>query len=337
VAVRRSCRQLSKRRSPRLAPDTGQAPHLRGAGTTARLGLTGATTGTTRAAGLVACRAAGPAAGGRRLRGRRRPGSDADARRLPPGPGAVGQPSASSPAAAAAPRVYVAVGASETAGVGADHPRTQAWPRVLRDRALPVTRLVNLGVSGGHGPGRADRASCRGPWRDPDVVTVWLAVNDVLNLVPVPDYEADPAQPRCTPCGGAGDRGPGGQRPPAGPPPGVPDLPARLAGARGLVRAAPGTTPPAGPGPGGGVQRAGRSGGGRPRAPWPSISPARRAARVALTADDGFHPSTRGHRVIAAAFARALRNRLSRRSSAGRAARPFVRGPAATYPSAHDS
>ena len=27
----------------------------------------------------------------------------------------------------------------------------------------------------------------------------------------------------------------------------------------------------------------------------------------ALTADDGFHPSTRGHRVIAAAFARALR------------------------------
>jgi lysophospholipase L1-like esterase len=30
---------------------------------------------------------------------------------------------------------------------------------------------------------------------------------------------------------------------------------------------------------------------------------------AALTADDGFHPSTRGHRVIAAAFVRALRTR----------------------------
>ena len=63
-------------------------------------------------------------------------------------PAPAASPAASSPAAAAAPRVYVAVGASETAGVGADHPRTQAWPRVLHDRALPGTRLVNLGVSG---------------------------------------------------------------------------------------------------------------------------------------------------------------------------------------------
>ncbi|MEO7836811.1 MAG: hypothetical protein ABIS21_04125, partial [Acidimicrobiales bacterium] len=33
--------------------------------------------------------------------------------------------------------VYVAVGASESLGVGAERPATQAWPVVLRRRALP--------------------------------------------------------------------------------------------------------------------------------------------------------------------------------------------------------
>jgi acyl-CoA thioesterase-1 len=86
-------------------------------------------------------------------------------------------------------RVYVAVGASETVGVGADDPATQAWPRVLRDTALPGAELVDVGVSGATvrdalatqlGPALAAR---------PDLVTVWLAVNDAVSLVPVTDYE----------------------------------------------------------------------------------------------------------------------------------------------------
>src|SRR5262245_30072392 len=51
------------------------------------------------------------------------------------------------PARPAGKRVYVAVGASETVGVGADRPR-QAWPTVLHRQALPESRYVNVGVSG---------------------------------------------------------------------------------------------------------------------------------------------------------------------------------------------
>src|SRR5689334_14551326 len=60
----------------------------------------------------------------------------------------TGAAAPSSPTPPAVPRVYVAVGASETVGVGADHPETDAWPRVLHDTALPDTRFVDVGVSG---------------------------------------------------------------------------------------------------------------------------------------------------------------------------------------------
>ena len=96
----------------------------------------------------------------------------------------------SRPSSSAPPRVYVAVGASETVGVGADDPATEGWPQVLRDTALPGAELVDVGVSGATvrdalatqlEPALAAR---------PDLVTVWLAVNDALSLVPVADYEA---------------------------------------------------------------------------------------------------------------------------------------------------
>ena len=222
-------------------------------------------------------------------------------------PAPTGSPSESSPAAAAAPRVYVAVGASETAGVGADHPRTEAWPRVLHDRALPGTRLVNLGVPGATVQDGLTEQLPRALAADPDVVTVWLAVNDVLNLVPVTDYETTvrslvhalrrggrtevlvgnvppldrlPAYRTCLP----GSRVPGVScvLPLVPTPRQVRALVAeynaavaRAVAAEGAVAVDLSRTP------------------GRPLS--------------ALTADDGFHPSTRGHRVIAAAFARALR------------------------------
>jgi acyl-CoA thioesterase-1 len=85
--------------------------------------------------------------------------------------------------------VYVAVGASETVGVGADDPETQAWPQVLHDTALPDSRLVNVGVSGST-VGEALVAQLpRALAAEPDVVTVWLAVNDLARLVPVEAYE----------------------------------------------------------------------------------------------------------------------------------------------------
>jgi hypothetical protein len=46
-----------------------------------------------------------------------------------------------------APVVYAAIGASETAGIGAADPRRQAWPTVFYLTALPPTAVYyNLGI-----------------------------------------------------------------------------------------------------------------------------------------------------------------------------------------------
>jgi lysophospholipase L1-like esterase len=97
-------------------------------------------------------------------------------------------PSASSSTAAEA-QVYVAVGASETVGVGADDPATEAWPAVLHHRALPEARLVNVGVSGATVEGALRTQLPAALAAEPDVVTVWLAVNDLITAVPVRVYE----------------------------------------------------------------------------------------------------------------------------------------------------
>ena len=259
--------------------------------------------GTTGAAGLVVGLLLGVAGCGG--------GADPAATPAPAASTSVPAPSASSsassPPAKAAPRVYVAVGASETAGVGADHPRTQAWPRVLHDRALPGTRLVTLGVPGATVQDGLTEQLPRALAADPDVVTVWLAVNDVLNLVPVTDYEAGlrslvhalrrdgrtevlvgnvppldrlPAYRTCLP--GSHLRAVTCVLPLVPTPRQVRALVAEYNAAIARVVAAEGAVA---------VDLSGDP--GRP------VS--------ALTADDGFHPSTGGHRVIAAAFARALR------------------------------
>ena len=85
--------------------------------------------------------------------------------------------------------VYVAVGASETVGVGADDPATEAWPVVLQRRALPRDRLVNVGVSGGTVEGALRTQLPAALAAGPDVVTVWLAVNDLISGVPVRAYQ----------------------------------------------------------------------------------------------------------------------------------------------------
>src|SRR3954452_2578628 len=54
------------------------------------------------------------------------------------------------PAADAAPKpiTYVAIGASDTVGVGAGAPETESWPAVLWRKLPAGSRLVNLGISG---------------------------------------------------------------------------------------------------------------------------------------------------------------------------------------------
>ena len=214
--------------------------------------------------------------------------------------------SASSPSRAAG--VYVAVGASETVGVGADDPATQAWPRVLHDAVLPDSRLVDVGVSGSTLAAALDAQLPSALAARPDVVTVWLAVNDAIAGVPVQRYERQltrlvralrrggraevlvgnvpdlwrlPAYRACLP----GRQG----RPVHGVGCQLPVVPARS-----QVRATVGAFNAA-------IERVVRAQGAH------LVDLAGEDDLARLTAADGFHPSTEGHREIARAFARVLR------------------------------
>ena len=196
------------------------------------------------------------------------------------------------------------MGASETVGVGADDPSTQAWPRVLQRRALPATRLVDVGVSGATVGDALATQLPRALAADPDVVTVWLAVNDTLSLVPVGAYEAELERLVHALRRGGRTTVLVGNVPP------LDRLPAYRACLPGSTVTEVRCVLPVVPG------RL-RCGAGWPTSMPPSPGSYSREGAVLvdlsarrdlsrLTADDGFHPSTRGHRVVARAFARAL-------------------------------
>src|SRR4026207_1709292 len=62
--------------------------------------------------------------------------------------GCVRRSAGSDADAAPKPLTYVAIGASDTVGVGAGAPETESWPAVLWRRLPPGSKLVNLGISG---------------------------------------------------------------------------------------------------------------------------------------------------------------------------------------------
>jgi lysophospholipase L1-like esterase len=89
------------------------------------------------------------------------------------------------------PLTYVAIGASDAVGVGARRPETDGWVPRFGAALGPGVRVVNLGVSGSTLAQALDEQL--GPALDahPDVVTVWLAVNDLNARVPLERYTAD--------------------------------------------------------------------------------------------------------------------------------------------------
>jgi lysophospholipase L1-like esterase len=98
---------------------------------------------------------------------------------------------AAPPAMSAPTFVYVAIGASDTFGYGVPDPATQGWvPRFAA--SLPSgTRVVNLGVVGItlHRALAVDLPVALDA--HPNLVTVWLAVNDLLGGVTLTAYRAD--------------------------------------------------------------------------------------------------------------------------------------------------
>ena len=74
---------------------------------------------------------------------------------------------------------YVAIGASDTVGVGATDPTTGSWPARVAKFLPPGSAFVNVGVSGSIAA-QARTAQLPGAIAQrPTVVSIWLAVNDM--------------------------------------------------------------------------------------------------------------------------------------------------------------
>lgn len=87
--------------------------------------------------------------------------------------------------------IYVAMGASDTFGTGTNNPATQCWPTVLTNKLGSSTRLINLGIPG---IDVHDALNIELPVAldaHPTLITVWLAVNDLVDKVPLAQYKRD--------------------------------------------------------------------------------------------------------------------------------------------------
>jgi lysophospholipase L1-like esterase len=87
--------------------------------------------------------------------------------------------------------MYVAIGASDSVGIGANDPATEGWVPRFSTRLGPDVQLVNLGVSGSTLAQALDEQLGPAVDAQPDVVTVWLAVNDLNARVPLERYATD--------------------------------------------------------------------------------------------------------------------------------------------------
>lgn len=87
--------------------------------------------------------------------------------------------------------VYVAVGASDTTGVGLLDPAREAWPHVFRRAVLPEdAEYTTVGVPGSTVEAALQAQVPKALARQPTLVTVWLNVNDLTRFVPPAGYEA---------------------------------------------------------------------------------------------------------------------------------------------------
>ncbi len=86
---------------------------------------------------------------------------------------------------------YVAIGASDTFGLGTDDPYTQSWASDLAVELGHRFRLINLGIPGAVMHSALGLELPVALDAHPDLVTVWLGVNDIADNVPVSSYAHD--------------------------------------------------------------------------------------------------------------------------------------------------
>jgi acyl-CoA thioesterase I len=91
----------------------------------------------------------------------------------------------------AAALTYAAIGASDSYGVGTTHPASDNWPTVLSHQLGSSVHVLNLGIPGAtvalalreEAPIAVDAA--------PNIVTVWLGINDLDTGTPLGRFSAD--------------------------------------------------------------------------------------------------------------------------------------------------
>ena len=98
-------------------------------------------------------------------------------------------PTTPAPGAAGVVR-YVAIGASDSVGVGATDPTSGSWPARVAATLPPGSAYVNLGVSGSVAIQAKDQQLPGAIAQRPTVVSIWLAVND-MNATIQPDSYRD--------------------------------------------------------------------------------------------------------------------------------------------------
>ncbi len=79
--------------------------------------------------------------------------------------------------------IFVAIGASETFGTGADRPATQNWPDDLSRQMPKGTQVVNLGIPGITAPEALQNELPEALDAQPNLVTVWLGTNDITSVL----------------------------------------------------------------------------------------------------------------------------------------------------------
>lgn len=102
----------------------------------------------------------------------------------------VAPTTAPTPTPTASPAVrYVAIGASDTVGIGATDPATGSWPARVASLLPPGSAFVNVGVSGSIAIQAKDAQLPGAIAQKPTVVSIWLAVNDMNATIQPASYK----------------------------------------------------------------------------------------------------------------------------------------------------
>jgi lysophospholipase L1-like esterase len=86
---------------------------------------------------------------------------------------------------------YVAIGASDTFGIGANDPYTENWAADLAQKLGNNYHLINLGIPSITVHDALKEELPVALDAHPGLVTIWLAVNDLADGVPVDSYSHD--------------------------------------------------------------------------------------------------------------------------------------------------